>query len=730
MKAVILAQNKASALSPVSSKEGAHMSSIINKPCIEYLLELLYLNEVNGCAVNLLKEDSKTEEYLNDLKPDMPLKFFYSQCYKGSAGALKLCGDFLSDNFIVLHGNCLTDLDLSQAKDAHKKSGAYVTVLTKENSPFCSVYSNGNKRVLRISQKPGWEESLMGTNSAGIYIFSKKVLPFIPEGEFSIENQLLPLLLKKGLPVFEFPVKGYVKHINDIYTFKEANFDMLNSKLTISPLISNKSRNGFKGFRPYFTGKGVIIHPTARIGPNAIIGDNCVVENDAVIKNCILGKNVTVGSGAVVSGVVGDNTVLRQGCTLHGGAFVGENCVVGRKSTVGNNAFVYNGSSVGNCITVRDTQVSPYDADRLFNDGKIEGNIFNKMTPVFAARLGVAIGEAFGGEIFVGHSGLKAQSFGKIISGALSLCGLRVINAGCSLNELRYASVKNCCPCVFIGENEDNIFICVFDSDGSPINYVLENKIQSGYFKGDHNFSCAERIYEPQVVQATEVSFIKSLERVMGPTSVKALIYGQRELCALFRKALNRSGGAFSEDIEFEFFENGKDLTVKENGLSLSRQELILILCLFENKKELPLPSDIPLFLLDRIGIVNKGEKFDAYEEYPYFYDNLFLGARLINIMESTGKSLGELYGMLPEYHFTEGVVESRGGNLIGKLKELIPAADVKGNGISITADQGIITIIPKRNRDIKVLAYSRDTESARELCFDMCDILKSIDTN
>ncbi len=735
MKAVVLAYEKGENLRPITTGVSKAMAKIMNRPCISYVLELLSLNGIEQCAVLLGADGQGIEDVLNTTHFDMNIKTFCSRSPEGSAGSLNACVEFLDEDFLLLNGGCVCDFDFSEAFEFHKHTGALVTVITAlSDTPteYGNVFSDKNKKIQRIYEKPGWEQVTGNRVSTGMYICKKELLSYIPQGSFSFSSQLLPSLLENGKNIYEFLINGYWCDINTVEEYRKCNLDMLSGKIATVPFSARRGKHPFKTASPVYVGRGVTADSSALIGPNAIVGDNCFIGKNAVLKNCIIGKDTVVGDGCIVSGIVGDNVVLRPESAVHESAVVGNNCIVGRKSRICKNTRVYPNKEIGDGIEVSVSLMGEDKGVWLFGERSIEGDLSTKMTPIFASRLGSAIGECFTGDIMVGYSAFGAKIFANALSLALLAKGAHILKCDCSINELRYAAAKNACPCVYVHGEGNRIRVFIYGADGAPLNYVLERKIQNGFFRENPAFVSFDELKEPDVITGTAHAYCRDLERLIGETSKKVLIYGESELCTLFRRCVNRAGGGLSDELEFEFDENGIDLKVTEGDFSTDRYTLTAMLCLFENERELPLPSDMPKYLLDRIGVSNACLSPNAYEKYPYFFDSLFLAGRLLNIMERQQKTLMELCSLLPRYGCVQSEVRSKPrAAVIACLKELIPAADTLGRGISITADNGVINIIPLRRAEgFKVLAFSRDTETSRELCTDMCDILKNIDIN
>jgi len=95
---------------------------------------------------------------------------------------------------------------------------------------------------------------------------------------------------------------------------------------------------------------GVQIGPYTIVGPDVTLGEGCIIHNHVTLTGATtLGKNVHVFPGAVVGGQpqdlkykgekttlsIGDNTVIRECCTLHVGTALG-----GGKTVVGSNNLI------------------------------------------------------------------------------------------------------------------------------------------------------------------------------------------------------------------------------------------------------------------------------------------------------------------------------------------------------------------------------------------------------
>src|SRR5205823_14309937 len=145
----------------------------------------------------------------------------------GTAGSVKNARALLDDRFVVLSGDSLTDVDLSELIEFHEKNGAAATVTLKrvENPlEFGIVITGEDGRVERFLEKPGWGEVFSDTINTGIYVLEREVLKHVPRNRsFDFSKELFPLLLEMGRPIYGHVCDGYWQDIGNLDQFRQAN---------------------------------------------------------------------------------------------------------------------------------------------------------------------------------------------------------------------------------------------------------------------------------------------------------------------------------------------------------------------------------------------------------------------------------------------------------------------------------------------------------------------------
>ncbi len=264
---------------------------------------------------------------------------------------------------LILSGDQLYQMDFSQMIEAHKNSGAALTIATipvteREAPEFGILKSNQAQVITSFVEKPkkeilsewvsdtGTQMQSQGRNylaSMGIYVFNKEIL-------YEFLNQVHPNATDFGkeiIPdsisnykVLSYQHEGYWTDIGNIYSFFEANisltdevpqfnlFDSAQTVYTRSRMLPPAKISGTQ-IQNAIVAEGSIIHAASIT--KSVIGIRSRIGKDTVIKNAyIMGCdyyetipqiNQKIEKGQPVLGI-GDRCVIED-------AIVDKNCSIG-----------------------------------------------------------------------------------------------------------------------------------------------------------------------------------------------------------------------------------------------------------------------------------------------------------------------------------------------------------------------------------------------------------------
>lgn len=197
MKAVIMAGGAGTRLRPLTDSIPKPMIKILDKPVMEHIIELLSCHGITEIAVTVGHLSDRIKEYFGDgSRWNVSLTYFTEDAPLGTAGSVKGCSDFVSDDFIVISGDAFTDIDLTKAMQYHFAKDSIFTLVAKfEPNPvgLGVLRTDFNGIITDFIEKPS--ESAPALVNTGIYIINRYVLKLIPDGFYDFGRQLLPRLV-------------------------------------------------------------------------------------------------------------------------------------------------------------------------------------------------------------------------------------------------------------------------------------------------------------------------------------------------------------------------------------------------------------------------------------------------------------------------------------------------------------------------------------------------------
>jgi glucose-1-phosphate adenylyltransferase len=214
---------------------------------------------------------------------------------------------------LVLAGDHLYRMDYTKYLDAHRESGADVTlsvlpVSTEDAGRFGILKTNEEGWIVdffekpqepddlkRLISRPNQERSYLA--SMGIYLFKmdvlKRLLEEIPENDFG--RNIVPAAIQEGR-VYAHPFEGYWEDIGTMASFYEANLALTQE---------NPPFDFYDPQHPIYTHSRFL--PASRIDDchidRAVVAEGCRIYN-ATLENCVIGLRSVVRPGARLRDVV------------------------------------------------------------------------------------------------------------------------------------------------------------------------------------------------------------------------------------------------------------------------------------------------------------------------------------------------------------------------------------------------------------------------------------------
>ena len=329
MKAMVLAAGKGTRVRPITYTIPKPMIPILQKPVMEFLLDLLKHHGFDQIMVNVSHLANEIEGYFRDgQRFGVELAYSFEGRIEdgqlvgdalGSAGGMKKIQEFspfFDDTFVVLCGDALIDLDLTEAVRQHKAKGAIATVVMK-SVPLKQVPSYGvvvtddDGRIKSFQEKPKVEEALSTDINTGIYIFEPEIFNYIPAGmEYDIGGDLFPKLVAAEAPFYGIRMDFEWVDIGKVPDYWQAIQDVMTGQVKLVDIPGEEVKPGiFTGLNvkvnwdkvdiqgPVYIGARAHIEDGAKIVGPTMIGPNCLICSNAIVDRSVIFEYSRIGPG-------------------------------------------------------------------------------------------------------------------------------------------------------------------------------------------------------------------------------------------------------------------------------------------------------------------------------------------------------------------------------------------------------------------------------------------------
>ena len=545
MQAVIMAGGFGTRLRPLTCNLPKPMAPMANRPMLSHIIDLLKTQGFTDLTMMLYYQPEVITGFFGDgSKAGVKMRYLKPESDVGTAGSVKFAEKYLSDTFVVISGDVLTDFDLKKAVEFHVRKKAMATmVLTRVANPlqYGVVITDEHGCVERFLEKPSWGEVFSDTINTGIYVLDPSVFANIPSDKpFDFSKDLFPLLLAGNKPLYGYVADGYWKDVGNHDEYRLAHYDILDGKININ-IDGKKVKVGGKEIT---AGEGTVIEDGVEVDGQVIIGKNCVIEKGAKLSRSVIGSNVKIGSRSQVFGsIIWDYAELGNEVRLKE-AVIGAKTRIGDRAVVQVGTIISDGCNIGEEAIIRtNLRIWPHkvvEEGAILSTSLVWGEKWNKalfsaygitglgnieITPEFAAKIGSAYGAYIGkgAYIITSRDAHKASRMIKrtMISGLLS--------AGVRVGDLRTAPI----PVVRYELGKEGeaggihvrqspydarlLDIKFFDSTGSDISIQQEKAIEQLFFREDFKRASLDEVGEitvpPRAHEYYRGGFLKTIDR-------------------------------------------------------------------------------------------------------------------------------------------------------------------------------------------------------------------------
>lgn len=215
MKIVIMAGGKGTRIAQVNATVPKPMIPIEGKPILEYQIETLKNQGYTDIILIVGHMGNVIQKYFGDgAEFGVQISYIIEEQPLGTAGALYFLKDEIKDDFLLLNGDIIFDVNIQKFLEYHCKQGTVATILTHPNShPYDSgiIIADEKKRVINWLHKE--DERLWYKNrvNAGLHMLSPRIFDLFTEvKKCDLDRDILkPLIKDRELSVYDSP--EYIK---------------------------------------------------------------------------------------------------------------------------------------------------------------------------------------------------------------------------------------------------------------------------------------------------------------------------------------------------------------------------------------------------------------------------------------------------------------------------------------------------------------------------------------
>jgi len=313
---VLLVGGMGTRLRPLTYRIPKPLVPVMGKPLMMHVLDKVP-REVDEVIIPVSYKKDVMEDYLRRHPPKRKVTLVDEPTPLGTGGAVKNVESLLDGPFFVINGDSVWSLDLDDFVRFHRKKGSFATISlwpVDDPTPYGVVELDPQCRILRFQEKPKREEAFSNLINAGVYLLEHDILDLIGEGFVSMEREVFPRILDRGM--FGYRFDGYWVDCGRRENLLEAFWTMMGRD---SKLIDKGAVFEGAELKPPFVVRegavvaGAAIGPRAYVSERAVVGLRSRIERSVVYEDARIGTRCTIVDSIVDAGVtVPDGSTVRS----------------------------------------------------------------------------------------------------------------------------------------------------------------------------------------------------------------------------------------------------------------------------------------------------------------------------------------------------------------------------------------------------------------------------------
>lgn len=235
MQTVIMAGGKGTRIASVNAEVPKPMLEVCGKTILEHQIEVLKRQKLTDIILVIGYLGSVIRDYFQDgSKYGVHISYIEEKELLGTAGSFYYLKDIIQDDFFLLNGDLIFDVDLHRFMNFHKEKHALATLFTHPNNhPYDSglIIANEDGTITKWIHKEEERGFLRNRVNAGIHIISPMVLERFTElKKTDLDREVLKPLIPSGR-VYAYDSPEYVKDMGTPERYRQVEQDLLKGRV-------------------------------------------------------------------------------------------------------------------------------------------------------------------------------------------------------------------------------------------------------------------------------------------------------------------------------------------------------------------------------------------------------------------------------------------------------------------------------------------------------------------
>lgn len=233
-RAILLSGGKGTRLKPYTVSLPKPLVPIGDFPIAEILVKQLASQGFDHITMAVNHQADLLMAYFGDgSKWGIRIDYSLETVPLGTMGPLSLIQG-LPENFLILNGDVLTDMNFDFLFETHMKEKSHFTISSsshKVSVDFGVLQLRNGQKLLALQEKPSLEFNV----SMGVYVANKEILKYIPFGEPLGFDELVAKLIYDEVEVSVEPFHGFWLDIGRPADYEKASELVVNRELNFFP---------------------------------------------------------------------------------------------------------------------------------------------------------------------------------------------------------------------------------------------------------------------------------------------------------------------------------------------------------------------------------------------------------------------------------------------------------------------------------------------------------------